>query len=60
VPTLVLHGLEDRLVDPTNAKILADAIPGARLELLPDASHVFFTDQPEATIALLLDFLGGA
>ncbi|HUF32467.1 MAG TPA: alpha/beta fold hydrolase [Acidimicrobiales bacterium] len=57
VPTLVVHGLEDRLVDPANAKILADAIPGARLELLPDASHVFFTDQPETTLRVLLDFL---
>ena len=57
VPTLVVHGTEDRLVPPANAELLAGAIPGARLEWIEDASHVFFTDQPERTIEVLLDFL---
>ena len=57
VPTLVVHGTQDRLVNPANAPILSRAIPGARLKWLEGASHVFFTDQPERTAALLLTFL---
>ena len=58
MPTLVLHGETDRLVPAENARVLADAIPGAKLVVLPRASHVFWTDQPEATVETLLDFLG--
>jgi pimeloyl-ACP methyl ester carboxylesterase len=58
MPTLVLHGETDRLVPAENARLLADAIPGAKLVLLPRASHVFWTDQPEATMEALRDFLG--
>jgi pimeloyl-ACP methyl ester carboxylesterase len=57
-PTLVLHGVSDRLIPPQNAHILADAIGGARLELLEQASHMFQTDRPQATEAMLEDFLG--
>jgi pimeloyl-ACP methyl ester carboxylesterase len=58
MPTLVLHGETDRLVPAENARILAGAIPGAKLVVLPRASHVFWTDQPEATMEVLRDFLG--
>jgi len=37
VPTLVLHGALDRLVPPMYARVLVDAIPSARLELLEGA-----------------------
>jgi 3-oxoadipate enol-lactonase len=57
-PTLVLHGDADRLVQPANATLLADAIPGARLVRLPGASHVFWTDQPDRTISEVNTFLG--
>jgi pimeloyl-ACP methyl ester carboxylesterase len=57
LPTLVLHGTADRLVAPDNAALLADAIPGARLEWLDGASHVFWSDRPERTVALVNDFL---
>ena len=57
VPTLVLHGDADRLVQPANATLIAAAIPGARLHWLPGASHVFWTDQPDATTTTVNDFL---
>jgi 3-oxoadipate enol-lactonase len=56
-PTLVLHGDVDRLVQPANATLLADAIPVARLAWLPGASHVFWTDQPDSTVAAVNAFL---
>lgn len=57
VPTLIVHGRLDRLVNPDNAQIMAGAIPGARVEMLDGASHVFFTDQPERTIEVFREFL---
>lgn len=38
-PTLVVHGANDRIVPPALAEELAKVIPGARLDLMPDASH---------------------
>jgi 3-oxoadipate enol-lactonase len=57
-PTLVLHGKKDRLVPAENAKLIAARIPGSKLVLLPDASHIFTTDQPAAAHAAILEFLG--
>lgn len=57
VPTLVLHGQSDRLVPHANGEDVARRIPGARFVSLPNASHIFFTDQPDATRAALDAFL---
>jgi pimeloyl-ACP methyl ester carboxylesterase len=57
VPALLIHGDVDRLVPVENARRLAGAIPGARLEVIAGASHLFMTDQPERTRAVLEDFL---
>jgi 3-oxoadipate enol-lactonase len=56
-PTLVIHGETDQLVPPENAKIIADRIPGAELVMLPHASHIFTTDQPELSHGAILRFL---
>jgi pimeloyl-ACP methyl ester carboxylesterase len=58
-PTLVIHGETDRLVPPENSRIIANRIPGAKLVILPRASHIFPTDQPELTKKEILDFLLG-
>jgi 3-oxoadipate enol-lactonase len=57
MPTLVIHGETDQLVPPENGRIIAKAIPGSRLVMLPHASHIFFTDQLEASTRALLSFL---
>jgi len=57
VPTLVLHGSEDRLVAVENARRLASAIPRARLVLLEGAGHVYHSEQPEAADQAVLAFL---
>ncbi len=57
VPTLVLHGTEDRLIHPDNARILAERIPGARLVLLEGAGHVYHSEQPEAADRAVLEFI---
>ena len=57
VPTLVIHGENDRLVPVGNGKLIASRIPGAKLVLLPHASHIYPTDQTEASHRAILDFL---
>jgi pimeloyl-ACP methyl ester carboxylesterase len=57
MPTLVIHGETDQLVPPENGRIIAKAIPHASLVMLPRASHIFFTDQFEASTHALLSFL---
>ncbi|MFM2078777.1 MAG: hypothetical protein RJA49_2667, partial [Actinomycetota bacterium] len=39
VPTLVVHGLADRLVLPSGGVATAKAIPGSRLLMFPDMGH---------------------
>ncbi len=56
-PTLVIHGENDRLVPPENARMIAARIPGAKLTILPQASHIFTTDQPDASHGAILEFL---
>jgi pimeloyl-ACP methyl ester carboxylesterase len=38
-PTLVLHGLADRLVKPNGGTATARAVPGSRLVMYPDMGH---------------------
>lgn len=42
-PTLVIHGLDDTLIDPTGGLRTAELVPGAELLLLDDMGH----DRPE-------------
>ncbi len=56
-PTLVLHGTEDRVVDPDNARALASRIPNAELVLLGGAGHVFHSERAEEAVAIVLDFV---
>jgi 3-oxoadipate enol-lactonase len=57
VPTLVIHGENDRLVPAGNGRIIADRIRGAKLVLIPHASHIFMTDQPQIAHEAILKFL---
>jgi len=57
VPTLVISGADDRLIEPQASQRLADAIPGARFAVIPDAGHLSNIEQPEAFNRLVLDFL---
>ena len=57
VPALVIHGENDRLVPAGNGRIIADRIPGATLVLIPHASHIFLTDQPQIANEAILNFL---
>jgi pimeloyl-ACP methyl ester carboxylesterase len=53
VRTLVVHGTADMMLVSANGEAIAEAIPGARLELLPGVGHLFWWEQPERSAALL-------
>jgi pimeloyl-ACP methyl ester carboxylesterase len=57
VPTLVVHGTADNVVDVENASLLADAIPSARLELFEGVGHLLPWERPEAFTTLVEEFL---
>ena len=47
VPTLVTHGLLDRLILPAAAQMTADHVPGSRLSWYDNAGHApFYEDAP--------------
>jgi 3-oxoadipate enol-lactonase len=57
VPTLLLHGTADNVVDWHNSELLAEGIPGARLELFKGLGHLFFWEDPERFASTVKGFL---
>ena len=56
-PALLLWGERDDVIPLAQGRALAERLDGARLEVLPGASHPCYLDQPERFHALLLEFL---
>lgn len=57
VPVQVIVGAEDRIAPPHIARAMADAIPGARLAVIPGAGHISNVEAPDAFNAVLDRFL---
>ncbi|SOZ18234.1 Poly(3-hydroxyalkanoate) depolymerase (PHA depolymerase)(PHB depolymerase) [Cupriavidus taiwanensis] len=55
-PTLVMHGTDDPIVPPVNARILAAAIPHAALQLVDDG-HLFLVTGAESAASTIGRFL---
>ncbi|RSM77671.1 alpha/beta hydrolase [Kibdelosporangium aridum] len=55
-PVQVIHGTGDAGMPLRNGEHIASLIPGARLELLKDASHLFWFDEPSRTADLVKQF----
>jgi pimeloyl-ACP methyl ester carboxylesterase len=56
-PTLVVWGENDRVVPATHAQLVADAIPGARVQVFPKAGHDPLSDVPSGFAAAVKRFL---
>lgn len=52
-PTLVIHGTADEMLPAANGRAIAEAIPGARLELLEGVGHMFWVEQPVRSAELI-------
>ncbi len=57
VPTLVLVGDRDLLTPPDRSREMADAIPDARLVVIPECGHASTLEQPDAVNAALIEWL---
>ncbi|WP_027133242.1 alpha/beta fold hydrolase [Geminicoccus roseus] len=57
-PTLVLGGTRDRVTLPAHSEQIAQAIPGARLALLPGV-HLLNVELPDAFLDAVTGFLSG-
>ncbi|MCX8044405.1 MAG: alpha/beta hydrolase [Desulfobacterota bacterium] len=58
IPTLLIHGSNDRLCLPEAAALMHRCIPDARLVLLPDTGHVPFITRCADVVAAIRNFLG--
>lgn len=56
--TLVIAGAEDPATPPSHAYDIVERIPGARVEVVPDAAHLANVERPGAVTVLLMDFFG--
>jgi pimeloyl-ACP methyl ester carboxylesterase len=59
VPVLVIFGAADPRYEPSSAHQY-DAVPNARVEMLPGVGHVPILEAPETTSELLLGFMATA
>jgi 3-oxoadipate enol-lactonase len=60
-PTLVIHGTDDEMLPIANARLIAEHVPNARLEILDGVGHLFFVEEPERSAALVREHaLAGA
>jgi pimeloyl-ACP methyl ester carboxylesterase len=57
VPTVVLTGVDDRLVTAGQTAELAAAIPGARLVRVPKAGHMVILERPEVVTEEIADLV---
>jgi 3-oxoadipate enol-lactonase len=57
IPVLVIVGAEDAMTPPDRAQAMADAIPGARLQVIPGAAHLTVLERPKEVTAAIREFL---
>ncbi|HEY2571189.1 MAG TPA: alpha/beta hydrolase [Solirubrobacteraceae bacterium] len=53
IPTLVIHGTDDRLLPVQNGRVIASRIPAARVEIFDGVGHLFFWERPERSAELV-------
>jgi pimeloyl-ACP methyl ester carboxylesterase len=57
VPTLIIWGKQDKIINPVVGDLLDQAIPNSTLKWIDKCGHVPQEEMPEATVPLVLDFL---
>ena len=55
VPALVIHGDADKLVDPSGGRRTAEAIPGARFELIEGMGHDYPPEYWDRIVGLVTE-----
>lgn len=57
-PSLIIVGEDDAITPVADARRMAEAIPGARLAVVPGAGHLSPMEQPAAVNEAIAEFLG--
>lgn len=58
IPALVLTGEYDGINPPAEGKKIANALPDARFEVIPNAGHIAFFENPNRVFELIDQFIG--
>jgi 3-oxoadipate enol-lactonase len=58
-PALVIAGDEDRVMAPKVQKKIASILPNSRFELIENAGHVVYLEQPDRVFDLGLGVMRG-
>jgi 3-oxoadipate enol-lactonase len=56
-PTLVISAAEDPATPPEHGEYIRDSVPGARFDVVKNASHLANMERPEAVTRMILDHL---
>jgi 3-oxoadipate enol-lactonase len=59
-PTLVVSAADDPSTPPEHGRRIAELIPGATLEIIPDARHIVNVEQADVITTLIERFLGSS
>jgi 3-oxoadipate enol-lactonase len=59
-PTLVVSAAQDPVTPPSDGRLIAGAIPGARLEVVDPGAHLSSIERHDVVTQLIVDHLGGA
>ncbi len=59
LPTYILTGENDRMVDPRNSKVLHEKIKNSHLSLIPESDHLFFLEKPQIVSKKITQFIQG-
>ncbi|HEY4689464.1 MAG TPA: alpha/beta hydrolase [Anaerolineae bacterium] len=57
IPALGVYGKSDNIVNPNQARVLADSVSGATVHLMNRSRHFVMLDEPEAFHKVVSDFL---
>ena len=58
IPTLLVWGSKDRVVDLRSAEIMAQRLPGVRVAVMKGAGHLPYEENPEEFSRIVREFLG--
>ncbi len=56
-PTMVIAGENDAIIRADDSRAMAEAIPGARFERVPDSGHLSSLENPDEFNRVMLEFL---
>ncbi|MCI4336708.1 MAG: alpha/beta hydrolase [Thermoplasmata archaeon] len=57
VPTFIIHGVDDQVIDSAHARLLRVSIPGAQLRLFPLTGHLPPVEKPTETTQAIAEWV---